>query len=92
MPEFNCRQTRPPNPYVRITSLSSATNSAQNQTTNDVFAWDHMFGKTGTMINQLRLGYSRFATWQYVNDYGIAANSAAEFRMAISPPGRIPAA
>jgi len=59
-----------PNPY-----MNNQNNSATNMTTNDVIAWDHMFGKKGTMINQLRLGFSRFATSQYVMDYGISANN-----------------
>jgi len=33
-----------------------------NQLSNDVLGWDHTFGASGTMINELRLGYSRYNT------------------------------
>jgi carboxypeptidase family protein/TonB-dependent receptor-like protein len=50
--------------------------NATNQTTNDVVGWDHTFGRNGTMINQLRIGYSRFATTGFTTAYGVAENNA----------------
>jgi hypothetical protein len=50
--------------------------NATNQTTNDVLGWDHTFGAKGTMMNQLRLGYSRFATTAFTPAYGVAENNA----------------
>ena len=48
--------------------------NATNQTTNDVAGWDHTFSPA--MINQLRLGFSRFATTDFTTAYGIAENNA----------------
>ncbi len=56
--------------------MNNGNINATNQTTNDVVGWDHTFGGTGTMINQLRLGYSRFATTAFTTAYGIAENNA----------------
>jgi hypothetical protein len=55
--------------------MDDNNNNATNQTTNDVIGWDHTFGSSGTMMNQLRLGYSRFATSQFTTAYGIAENN-----------------
>lgn len=49
--------------------------NATNQTTNDVVGWDHTFGSNGAMMNQLRLGYSRFATTAFAPSYGVAENN-----------------
>ncbi len=49
--------------------------NATNQSSNDVVGWDHMFGGNGSMINQLRLGYSRFATTDFTTAFGIAENN-----------------
>jgi outer membrane receptor protein involved in Fe transport len=56
--------------------MNNGNNNATNQTTNDVIGWDHTFGRSGTMMNELRLGYSRFATSQFTTDQGIAENNA----------------
>jgi hypothetical protein len=55
--------------------MNNGNINATNQTTNDVIGWDHTFGATGTMINQLRLGFSRFATTDFTTAYGINENN-----------------
>lgn len=55
--------------------MNNGNIKATNQTTNDVVGWDHTFGATGTMINQLRLGFSRFATTDFTTAYGIDENN-----------------
>ena len=55
--------------------MNNGNNNATNQATNDVVGWDHTLGSNGTMINQLRLGFSRFATNQFVTSYGTAENN-----------------
>lgn len=55
--------------------MNNGNINATNQTTNDVVGWDHTFGATGTMINQLRLGFSRFATTDFTTAYGIDENN-----------------
>jgi hypothetical protein len=49
--------------------------NATNQTTNNVVGWDHTFGGSGNMINELRLGYSRFATTDFTTSFGTAENN-----------------
>lgn len=49
--------------------------NATNQLSNNVVGWDHTFGSRGTMINQLRLGYSRYATTDYTTANGISENN-----------------
>ena len=56
--------------------MNNGNINATNQSTNNVVGWDHTFGATGTMINQLRLGYSRFATTDFTTAYGTAENNA----------------
>lgn len=50
--------------------------NATNQLSNNVVGWDHLFGSNGSMINELRLGYSRYATSDFTTAYGIAENNA----------------
>ena len=47
--------------------------NATNQTSNDVIGWDHTF--SASMMNQLRLGYSRFATTPFTTANGISENN-----------------
>lgn len=56
--------------------MNNGNANGTNQSTNDVVGWDHTFGSTGTMINQLRLGFSRFATSMFTTAYGISENNA----------------
>ncbi len=53
-----------PNPFM---NGGDAENT--NQLSNNVLGWDHTFGSNGTMINQLRLGYSRYSTADYTAAY-----------------------
>jgi hypothetical protein len=46
-----------PNPF-----MNGGDGENTNQLSNNVLGWDHTFGGNGAMINQLRLGYSRYAT------------------------------
>jgi Carboxypeptidase regulatory-like domain len=46
-----------PNPF-----MNGGNGENTNQLSNNVLGWDHTFGRNGTMINELRLGYSRYAT------------------------------
>ncbi|HEV2134896.1 MAG TPA: TonB-dependent receptor [Terracidiphilus sp.] len=55
--------------------MNNGNANGTNQSTNDVVGWDHTFGATGTMINQLRLGFSRFATSMFTTAYGISENN-----------------
>jgi hypothetical protein len=55
--------------------MNNGNNNSTNQVTNDVVGWDHIFGGNGNMINQLRIGYSRFATSQFTTAYGIDENN-----------------
>ncbi len=55
--------------------MNNGNANAINQTTNDVVGWDHVFGSNGAMINQLRLGFSRFASTEFSTAYGIAENN-----------------
>jgi hypothetical protein len=56
--------------------MNNGNNNATNQLTNDVLGWDHTFGTNGTMLNQLRVGFSRFNTSQFTTAYGIDENNA----------------
>ncbi len=61
----NRNQTQPlffgadtsPNPF-----MNGGDGENTNQLSNDVLGWDHTFGRNGTMMNELRLGYSRYST------------------------------
>ncbi|HTX41706.1 MAG TPA: TonB-dependent receptor [Acidobacteriaceae bacterium] len=55
--------------------MNNGNNNATNQVTNNVVGWDHIFGNNGNMINQLRIGYSRFATSQFTTAYGTDENN-----------------
>ncbi|MFP5226671.1 MAG: hypothetical protein ACLGXA_03515, partial [Acidobacteriota bacterium] len=55
--------------------MNNGNNNATNQVSNDVVGWDHIFGDRGNMINQVRIGYSRFATSQFTTAYGIEENN-----------------
>jgi Carboxypeptidase regulatory-like domain len=46
-----------PNPF-----MNGGDGENTNQLSNNVLGWDHTFGRSGTMINELRLGYSRYST------------------------------
>ncbi len=46
-----------PNPF-----MNGGDTENTNQLSNNVLGWDHTFGSSGTMINELRLGYSRYNT------------------------------
>jgi hypothetical protein len=56
--------------------MNNGNANGTNQSTNDVVGWDHTLGSSGTMINQLRLGFSRFATSMFTTAYGISENNA----------------
>ena len=56
-----------PNPF-----MNGGNGNNTNQLTNDVVGWDHTFGANGTMINELRLGYSRYATSDFTAAFGVA--------------------
>jgi len=53
--------------------MNNGNANATNQLTNDVVGWDHTFSPN--MMNQLRLGYSRFATDAFNTAYGTAENN-----------------
>ncbi len=57
-----------PNPFMNDGNIN-----ATNQTSNDVVGWDHTF--SASMMNELRLGFSRFATTDFVPAYGISENN-----------------
>ncbi len=63
-------QDTSPNPFMNDGNIK-----ATNQLSNNVVGWDHTFGATGTMMNQLRLGYSRYATTDFSPADGIAENN-----------------
>lgn len=56
--------------------MNNGNANATNQSTNDVVGWDHTFGANGTMMNQLRLGFSRFASSEFSTAFGVAENNA----------------
>jgi hypothetical protein len=68
----NRNQTQPlyfgadtsPNPF-----MNGGDGENTNQLSNDVVGWDHTFGSGGTMINELRLGYSRYSTADFTAAY-----------------------
>jgi outer membrane receptor protein involved in Fe transport len=45
-----------------------------NSSHNDVIGWDHFF--SSNMINQARVGYSRYHTEDFADAYGVAENNA----------------
>lgn len=47
--------------------------NATNDNHNAVLAWDHIF--SGTMTNQLRVGFNRYATSDFVTSFGIDENN-----------------
>jgi outer membrane receptor protein involved in Fe transport len=47
--------------------------NATNDNHSAVIAWDHIF--SGTMTNQLRVGFNRYATSDFVTSFGIAENN-----------------
>jgi Carboxypeptidase regulatory-like domain len=55
--------------------MNNGNINATNQLSNNVVGWDHTFGSIGTMMNQLRLGYSRYATNAFSTAYGVAENN-----------------
>ncbi len=57
-----------PNPF-----MNGGDGENTNQLSNNVLGWDHTF--TGNMINELRLGYSRYSTSDFTAAYGIAENN-----------------
>ncbi len=56
-----------PNPYM---NGGDAENT--NQLSNNVLGWDHTFSPS--MMNQLRLGYSRYSTADFTAAYSVAPN------------------
>lgn len=55
--------------------MNNGNNNANNQLTNDVIGWDHIFGNNGNMMNAFRIGFSRFATTDFTTAYGIDENN-----------------
>jgi len=55
--------------------MNNGNANATNLTTNDVVGWDHFFGANGNMINQLRIGFSRFASSEWSTANGIEENN-----------------
>lgn len=53
--------------------MNDGNANATNQLTNDVVGWDHIFSPN--MMNQLRIGYSRFATSDFDTAYGTSENN-----------------
>jgi hypothetical protein len=53
-----------PNPFI-----NAGDGENTNQLSNNVLGWDHTFGRSGTMINELRLGYSRYSTSDFTAAY-----------------------
>jgi hypothetical protein len=53
--------------------MNNGNANAINQTTNDVVGWDHTFSPH--MMNQFRVGFSRFASTEYSTANGIAENN-----------------
>ncbi|MGA3032214.1 MAG: TonB-dependent receptor [Terracidiphilus sp.] len=53
--------------------MNNGNANATNVTTNDVVGWDHTFSPN--MMNQLRIGFSRFASTEFSTAAGIAENN-----------------
>jgi len=53
--------------------MNNGNANATNQTTNDVVGWDHTF--SANMMNQFRIGFSRFASTEYSTANGIDENN-----------------
>jgi|HubBroStandDraft_1064217.scaffolds.fasta_scaffold05374_2 outer membrane receptor protein involved in Fe transport len=47
--------------------------NAQNANHSAVIAWDHIF--SGTMTNQLRIGFNRYVTNDFVDSFGVNENN-----------------
>jgi hypothetical protein len=54
--------------------MNNGNANATNQSTNDVIGWDHTFSPS--MMNQFRIGFSRFASSEFSTASGIAENNA----------------
>lgn len=61
-------QPSPGTPY-----MNNGNANGNSVTSNDVLGWDYFF--SSKMINQLRLGYSRYATEDFNAQFGISANN-----------------
>lgn len=53
--------------------MNNGNANATNQTTNDVVGWDHTF--SANMMNQFRIGFSRFASSEWSTADGIDENN-----------------
>ncbi len=53
--------------------MNNGNANATNQTTNDVVGWDHTF--SANMMNQFRIGFSRFASSEFSTANGISENN-----------------
>ena len=53
--------------------MNNGNANATNQTTNDVVGWDHTFSPN--MMNQFRIGFSRFASSEFSTAFGVAENN-----------------
>ena len=53
--------------------MNNGNANATNQTTNDVIGWDHTFSPN--MMNQFRIGFSRFASSEFSTAFGIDENN-----------------
>lgn len=60
-----------PSPGTKFMNNGNAIGNSVSS--NDVLGWDHFF--SSTMINQLRLGFSRYATTDFDAQDGIAENN-----------------
>ena len=60
--------------HVPAVFMNNGNANATNQTTNDVVGWDHTF--SATMMNQFRIGFSRFASSEWSTANRIAENNA----------------
>lgn len=53
--------------------MKGSNPNAKNLSDNAVIAWDHVF--SGTKTNQLRIGFNRYATSDWVDSFGINENN-----------------
>lgn len=65
----NYSQPSPGTPFMSTGNNSNGTNSSYN----DVVGWDHFF--SSNMINQARVGFSRYATTDFDNNFGTEENN-----------------
>ncbi len=71
--------------------MNNGNANATNQTTNDVVGWDHTF--SANMMNQFRVGFSRFASSEFSTANGISENNiSGSPERQYQPLFRIPAA